>query len=114
MVIRGLTSAAKSKINHNMKYIFRLESVSREHAKVLGALAKLTLALLATQCWLAAQAGTFFTDFNSGQPAATSLYGTAFIDTSGGVGDSGVLKLTQAYAYGSQGSFRINDLDGGA
>jgi len=120
MVIRGLTSAAKSKIiqiipkiNHNMKYIFRLESVSREHAKVLGALAKLTLALLATQCWLAAQAGTFFTDFNSGQPAATSLYGTAFIDTSGGVGDSGVLKLTQAYAYGSQGSLIINDLDGG-
>jgi hypothetical protein len=58
-------------------------------------------------------AGTFSTDFNSGAPAAASVTGTAVVDSMGGVGDSGVLKLTTA-DNDQQGSFLIDDLDGGA
>ena len=40
------------------------------------------------------QAVTFTTDFNSGLPSGTLTNGNAFVDTTGGVGNSGVLKLT--------------------
>src|SRR5689334_9967339 len=78
--------------------------------------------LVRTSNWLAALAcagcatvlaGNISTDFNSGQPPGTSLYGTAYVDFFGGVGDSGTLKLTDAIG-GSEGSFIVDDLDGGA
>jgi len=85
------------------------------NSKGLGVLTgKLAIALLMGGASLAARAGTFSTEFNSGLPAGAAVFGSAFVDNAGGVGDSGVLKLTQAYNYGSQGSFIINDLDGGA
>ena len=40
------------------------------------------------------QAVTFASDFNSGLPAGTMTNGNAFVDTVGGVTNSGVLKLT--------------------
>jgi hypothetical protein len=57
-------------------------------------------------------AGSFSSDFNSGAPAGATSYGNALVDTSGGVGDTGVLKLTPA-AVSQQGSFIIDDLDPG-
>jgi hypothetical protein len=60
-----------------------------------------------------AVAANFSTDFNSGLPAGANVYGNAMVDASGGVGNSGALKLTTADA--SQiGSFVLPDLDGGA
>jgi hypothetical protein len=59
------------------------------------------------------EAGTFTTDFNSGElPANTMTNGTTVIDTTGGVNNSGVLKLTKAL-NGQSGSFVISDLDAG-
>jgi hypothetical protein len=63
---------------------------------------------------LNSKAGTFSSDFNSGTtaPAGSTLNGNSVIEATGGVDDSGVLKLTKA--IGSQnGSFVIGDLDGG-
>ena len=52
-------------------------------------------------------------DFNDGLvPAGTAIYGNAFVDTYGGVGDSGVLKLTGA-VNDQNGSFLIEDVDVG-
>jgi len=47
------------------------------------------------------QPASFVADFNSGVPAGIQLLGTAIVDTTGGVENSGVLKLTTA--VGSQG-----------
>jgi hypothetical protein len=63
--------------------------------------------------WANAGAGSFYADFESGQPAGPSLVGSAFVDSSGGVGNTGVLKLTTAYNYGSTGYLIVGDLDGG-
>jgi len=42
-------------------------------------------------------AGTFSSDFNSGTtPAGTTVNGTTVVEATGGVNDSGVLKLTKA------------------
>lgn len=67
-----------------------------------------------------ALAGSFSADFNSGAtPAGAALFsgnpdGTAgVIETNGGVGDSGCLKLTKA-VNGVTGSMVIGDLDSGA
>src|SRR5438128_2130 len=63
---------------------------------------------------LAAFAGTFSSDFNSSTtaPQGTTVNGTTVIESTGGVDNSGVLKLTKA--VGSQsGSFVIDDLDAG-
>src|ERR1017187_3041149 len=57
-----------------------------------------------------AQAGSFFSDFNSGTPAGSTVYPNAFIDTTGGYTNSGCLKLTLASGTGA-GSFIIDDLD---
>ena len=62
---------------------------------------------------LSAGAGSFSTDFNSGPPSGATAYGNAFVDSSGGVGDSGVLKLTTA-ANNQLSSFIIDDLDSGS
>ena len=57
---------------------------------------------------LSAQAGTFFSDFNSGStPAGTTLYPNAVIETTGGFTNSGCLKLTKASGTG-QGGWIIN------
>jgi hypothetical protein len=60
-----------------------------------------------------AQAGTFRSDFNAGTPAGTTLNGNSVIEDTGGVGNSGVLKLTKAINSQS-GSFVIDDLDAGS
>ncbi len=58
-------------------------------------------------------AGTFSSDFNGGAtPAGTTVNGTTVVESTGGVGDSGVLKLTKAINSQS-GSFVIDDLDAG-
>src|SRR5688572_7096977 len=41
-------------------------------------------------------AGTFATDFNSGTPVGMTLHGTTVVESTGGVGDSGTLKITKA------------------
>src|SRR5438046_1769792 len=63
-------------------------------------------------------AGSFFSDFNSGLPAGTTVNSTATISTNDGTGggytNSGCLKLTTASGSGQQTSFIItNDLDSG-
>src|SRR2546423_2838905 len=60
-----------------------------------------------------AQAGAFFSDFNSGStPAGSTLYDAAVIEGTGGFTNSGCVKLTKA--VGSvQGGYIINDLDAG-
>ncbi|MCI0748577.1 MAG: Ig-like domain-containing protein, partial [Verrucomicrobia subdivision 3 bacterium] len=55
----------------------------------------------------------FSTDFNSGLPPGTSVFGSAFVDSVGGVDGSGVLKLTTALNV-QQGSFITGELNGGA
>jgi len=57
-------------------------------------------------------AGTFSTDFNGGLPPASNIYGTTTVDPTGGVNDSGVLKITVAQ-NNQNGSFIIDDFDGG-
>src|SRR5439155_9150848 len=63
---------------------------------------------------LCTQAGNFSSDFNSGLPANTAVFGSAFVDTVDGVGGSGCLKLTDT--GGSEIGVLIitNDLDAGS
>ncbi len=105
----------KNKSQEALKLFVHSQPKNRDKATCIGVLVRAAVLLLfSAQLWLSARAGTFSTDFNSGQPAGCSLFGSAFVDSAGGFGDSGALKLTQAYVYGTQGSFVINDLDGGA
>jgi hypothetical protein len=60
-----------------------------------------------------AAAGTFSTGFESGLPLGTAVFGSAFVDGSGGVNGSGVLKLTTT-GNALQGSFIVQDIDGSA
>src|ERR1039458_6191360 len=69
--------------------------------------------LISLTTTLAAYAGTFTTDFNSGLPAGTAVYGSALVDTTGGVGNSGCLKMT-TNAVNQNAGFIINDLESGA
>src|SRR6266550_1008197 len=72
---------------------------------------------------LSARAGTFFNDFNSGDlPPGTHTNsnilspggsGGAYLELSGGIGDSGCLKLTKNI-NSQNGSFILDDLDAGA
>jgi hypothetical protein len=59
------------------------------------------------------RAGTFVTDFNSGLPANTAIYGNAAIAATGGYTNSGYAQLT--IAAGSQNGALVitNDLDAG-
>src|SRR5437870_8261075 len=72
-----------------------------------------SLLLVAGQGIGTALGGSFTNDFNNGLPAGTSLYGDAIVDSAGGINDSGVLKLTVA-ENNKEGSFILDDLDGGA
>jgi hypothetical protein len=69
--------------------------------------------LILTAATLSSTAGTFNSDFNSGLPAGTAVYGNTVVEATGGVGDSGVLKVTKAI-NSQQGSFVIEDFDAGA
>jgi hypothetical protein len=60
-----------------------------------------------------AQAGSFITDFNSGLPANSAVFGNTVISTSGGFTNSGCLELTTAVASQSGGFVITNDLDAG-
>ncbi len=61
---------------------------------------------------LLSPAAQFTTDFSTGVPPGSALAGNAVVATSGGLGNSGVLKLT-VNAAGQQGAFYINDFAGG-
>src|SRR5262245_25272843 len=59
-------------------------------------------------------AGTFSANFNNALiPPNTSIFGNAVVESSGGVSNSGVLKLTKNIAN-QLGSFIVSDLDAGA
>src|SRR6185503_16968179 len=52
-------------------------------------------------------------DFNDGAvPAGAAVFGNAFVDTTGGVDNSGVIKLT-VNVNSQTGSFIVNDVAGG-
>ena len=72
-----------------------------------------TMALLALGLSTTPSQAQFFSDFNSGLPPGTAVYGNAAVDTTGGVGGSGALKLTSA-VNGQVGSFVIEDLTPGS
>jgi hypothetical protein len=54
-------------------------------------------------------AGTYCYDFNSGLPAGNTVYGNARVDSSGGIYNSGALKVTDA-ALSQSGAFRTSEL----
>jgi hypothetical protein len=85
----------------------------RLNSKHLAVVAALALAGLPHP----ANAGSFYTDFNSDLPNGAAIFGTALISPNDGTGEgitnSGCLQLTQNSAY-QAGSFIItNDLDAG-
>src|SRR6185369_4214740 len=57
-------------------------------------------------------AAQFITDFNSGVPSESQVFGSATVGTSGGIGNSGVLKLT-INAGGQTGYYYVNDFAAG-
>lgn len=58
--------------------------------------------------------GTFSANFNDGAaPVGSTVYGNSVVATTGGVGGTGVLKITQA-VNGQTGAFVVEDLDPGA
>src|SRR4051812_33987181 len=67
---------------------------------------------LASSCVML-HAAAFISDFNSGQPPGTAIAGSSIADSTGGVGNSGVLKITTA-GNGEAGGFAINDFVAGA
>ena len=61
-----------------------------------------------------ARAATFTANFNDGAvPAGSAVFGNAVVESTGGVNDSGVLKLTKAI-NSQQSSFVIEDFSAGA
>src|SRR5262245_39658613 len=73
-----------------------------------------TLVSLATLilCGTISYGASFITDFNSGLPAGSAVYGNAIVDTSGGVTNSGTLKVTRAI-NNQLGSYIVEDIAGG-
>jgi hypothetical protein len=59
------------------------------------------------------QAGSFFSDFNSGLATNAGIYGNATIAASGGYTNSGCLKLANAVNSQNGGFIITNDLDNG-
>src|SRR5437868_11976060 len=77
----------------------------------------LQVSLLLAASVLSARAGTFSSDFNTGAlPSGSHTNaggsGGAYLELTGGVGDSGCLKLTKN-VNSQQGSFILDDLDSG-
>jgi hypothetical protein len=60
------------------------------------------------------KAGTFFSDFNSGQPTGTAVFGNTKVQATGGYTNSGVLALTTNGASLTAGFVITNDIDAGA
>ena len=79
--------------------------ISSQHVLLTG--------LLLAAAALPARAGGFTNDFNSGLPAGTAVYGNTVVEATGGVNNSGVLKLTKAINSQTAG-FVIDDFDAGA
>jgi hypothetical protein len=74
----------------------------------------LAIAAFCGACGGSVFGGDFYSDFDSGQPLGTTLFGNGYVDSTGGMNNSGALKLTTAYNYGAVGYLLIDDLDGGA
>jgi hypothetical protein len=70
----------------------------------------LTTALAVSGSLASTQAGTFFSDFNSGVPAGMTLSGTAIVQSNGGFTNSGYLELTTTSA-GGDAAMLLGDLD---
>jgi len=81
-------------------------------SKLQKALYVSALSLL-TAAGMSLRAGTFTANFNSGLPAGSTTNGNAFVDTSGGTGGSGVLKLVRS-VNSQNSSYIVEDLDAGA
>ena len=62
---------------------------------------------------LSAPAGSFFSDFNSGLPAGTAIYGNTTIPATGGYTNSGYVLLTPDVASQNGGFVITSDLDAG-
>jgi hypothetical protein len=62
---------------------------------------------------LSSKAGTFENNFDNGLPPGTAVYGNTVVESTGGVNNSGVLKLTKAINSQTAG-FVIEDFDSGA
>src|SRR4051812_14589654 len=73
----------------------------------------LTAALVYLGSFGAAQAGSFSSDFNSGLPAGTAIFGNSVVSTNGGFTNSGCVKLTSALNAQNGGFIITNDLDAG-
>jgi len=58
-------------------------------------------------------AAAFISDFNSGLPPGSVVAGSSLTDNVGGVGNSGVLKITTA-GNGEAGGYEVTDFNGGA
>jgi hypothetical protein len=97
----------KSTPNDQMPgFIRRITTFIRPAPRLTGAVMLLAAAL-------SAPAGTFFSDFNSGLPGGTDVYGNASVVATGGYTNSGYLQLTPD-AFNQEGSFVISsDLDNG-
>jgi hypothetical protein len=77
----------------------------------------LSIGLFLAAATLSARAGSFFSDFNSGTlppgtHANSSGSGGAYLEPTGGVGDSGCFKITKNI-NDQHGSLILDDLDGG-
>src|SRR6185503_17486620 len=72
----------------------------------------LTCTSYLASCVLAGAAGVIY-DFNAGQPAGTTVNGTAVVSPTNGIGNSGVLKIT-VNANSQGGGFTIPDFSSGA
>ncbi|MBM3878361.1 MAG: hypothetical protein FJ387_01360 [Verrucomicrobia bacterium] len=77
--------------------------------------ARISLGLLAVGLAVAGRAATFNADFNTGIPIGVNLFGTAlnYDHSTGGVNNTGVLKLTDTTGS-QQGGAIIDDFDFGA
>ncbi len=87
----------------------------KETAQLKSSLSTAALAFLALLA--CTQAGSFSTDFNSGLPAGTAVYGNALVSTNDGTGggftNSGCLQLTTDTPNESGVFIITNNLDGG-
>ncbi|MBI2950431.1 MAG: hypothetical protein HYY23_22610, partial [Verrucomicrobia bacterium] len=84
-----------------------MKTRNKVNSKIFTGLAAIMVTL--SQAW----AGNFASDFNSGLPNGSRVFGNALVANSGGRENSGALRLT-ASSRGQQGSWVLDDLDGGA
>lgn len=102
-LLGGLEHRHTHKVDHNSKPSLTMKGTTN----LLCICAVAVLATLLPR----AKAGSFATDFNSGLPEKSTVYGDALIGANGGYTNSGYLQLTTA-AGGQNGAFVVtNDLD---